>query len=551
MLKELTIRNYTIIEELHLGFSQGLSIITGETGAGKSILLGALNLILGERADSSVLLDASKKCIIEGQFDTDTLALHDFFKVHDLDNESPLIIRREILPSGKSRAFINDTPVTLAPLKTLGTHLVEMHRQMDSTTLYDAAYQAHFLDRMGKQMNLAHEYDTLYNAYKATVQQWKKSQENLHNAIKEKSFLEFQLDEIQVFHPVEGEEETLLQQISSMEHAREILEVIQKISFDANENETGPLAQLRNHYKWLMDISPYLSDIVPLQDRINSCIIELEDIYAQLNHFGTDIQEDPQALQQLHERYDQLQNLFRKHNIQNISSLLALQKEMSDKLSDISFHTEENKRLEQEVQHLHNKTLQKAVELTKARKKTAKTAVLKLLENLRLLGMPEAKIVFEFTHLEEPGPLGDEKIDLLFSANKGMQPGSVKDIASGGELSRLNLCIKSMIADTTALPTLVFDEIDTGISGAVAVNLAQMLRTLSQGHQVISITHSPIVAAAGDTHFKVFKDHSGNTTTSAILQLSPEERVKEIATMISGYPPTNTAIKNAEELLNA
>ncbi len=549
MLKELHIRNYAIIDSAKLEFTPGLTIITGETGAGKSILLGALKLILGERADTKLLYDPSKKCVIEAVFDTQELALQSFFDRHDLDWEDPLIIRREILPSGKSRAFVNDTPVTLQPLKELGIQLVEMHQQFDTVALFQEAFQRAFLDRTGKTEELYADYLETFQSFQKKNQEIKTLKSKLENAEKERSFLEFQLAEIEELQPEPGEEESLMLELKALENAREIIEVLSQLHFDALESETSLLAILRQHERLLSGIAPYVQELPELQKRLDTSLIEIEDIYRQCALIASGIQEDPVAFQSLSNRYDQLQSLLRKHGLISAAQLVELKENLQRQLETLSSDSHHLKAMEAALTTLQKRAKKSASKLSAARKKALPEVIQSLEELLKKLGMPEAKIDLRLTPVENLNTFGLEHISLLFSANKGIPPRPVKEIASGGELSRLNLCIKSMMADVRYMPTLIFDEIDTGISGAIAKNLGQMLHRLSLKHQLISITHAPIVAAFGQTQLEVFKDHSGDKTRSAIRLLNEEARILEIAKMMSGDPPSPAAIKNAKELL--
>ncbi len=549
MLQQLSIKNYAIIDSVQLDFSSGLNIITGETGAGKSILLGALKLILGERADVKALFNTDRKCIIEGTFDIGALNMRAFFQQHDLDYEEPLIVRREILPSGKSRAFVNDTPVTLAPLKELGIRLVEMHQQFDTVSLFQEEFQRDLLDLTGGTEGLYRDYLTAFQQFQAKKRQTERLKTQLQSAQKEQSFLEFQLQELTEFNPVAGEEDSLMQELKALENAREIIRTLTQIHFDANESEQSLLDSLRQHERLLSNIAPYVRELPDLLKRLEAVVVELDDIYDQLGSIHSGIYENPEALQELNDRYDRLQTLLRKHGVVTSQQLLSLKDELETKLSNLSTDSMQLEELEAEVERLHAVAQQKAGVLSKARAKAWPNVSDSLQKMLKKLGMPEAKVRFDLTPTESLTPLGMEHVSLLFSANKGIAPRPIREIASGGELSRLNLCIKSLIADKAYLPTLVFDEIDTGISGEIAKHLGQMLYDLARKHQVISITHAPIVAAFGDKHFEVFKDHSGNKTTSGIKVLEEQERIIELAKMISGNPPSTAAINNAKELV--
>lgn len=548
MLVNLSISNFALIDELGLGIGAGFSTITGETGAGKSILLGALGLLLGNRSDSKSLGDKSKKCVIEAEFEVSKLGLESFFDTHELDFESNSIIRRELTPSGKSRAFVNDTPVRLEVLKELGEYLIDIHSQHQTLLLKKNNFQLNILDSFSDNFELLKEYKGVFNKYQKLKRSVQALEESRAKESKDFDYNSFLLSELLEAKIVEGELEDIESNLKVAENASEIKQLLAESYIAIEEQDGSSISQLSEIAVRLEPFSDVLSEVGQLNTRLRSTIIELQDIAQELYRTSESIESDQETLIKLQERNDVLINLSQKHQARSTTELLELQNELEQKIQVSISGDEELKKLNAELDevekslvHISNRLHEKRV----SKKTSLENEVAILLKNL---GMPDAvlKITVEKTEITSSGT---DKIDFKFSANKGREPELLGKVASGGEFSRLMFVLKYLQTDKTQLPTVIFDEIDTGISGEIALKMAEMMSEMAKGHQIITITHLPQVAGFGSNHFYVFKDRSGEVTNSQIRQLERSERVQKIAEMISGENPTESALKSAAELL--
>jgi DNA repair protein RecN (Recombination protein N) len=551
MIKSLQIRNYALIEALDIHFPAGLTIITGETGAGKSILLGALGLILGERADTKALYDPDQKCIIEGRFDSAAYELEAFFREEDLDYEPELLIRREITPSGKSRAFVNDTPTNLKVLQRLSAALIDLHQQFDTLDIHQMGFQLRLLDALaGNQPDLL-RYQQVYREYRRNQQRLNQLQGEQAGANRELEFLHFQLNELQAAELRAGEQQELETELNSLSHAEETKRVSNEAFQFLCETDPSILSQLQLLGQSLTDAAKVDPQVRELRERLLGLIAETEDIGAELERHAEATEYDPERIQELQTRVDLLYRLEKKHQVTSVEDLLRIQAELEAQVDAYTNLDEEIERLSKSVQQQETELQQHALGLRRKRQEVAPDFARRVSQTLADLAMPAAQLVVDFRAASELQPTGLDDIQFLFSANKGSAPKPIKDVASGGELSRLTLVTKSLVASAMALPTLIFDEIDAGVSGDVALKMGHILRQLSNHHQVVVITHSPQVAARADEHLFIFKKEVDERTTTQVRVLNTEERVRAIATMLSKSPPSDSALENAKELIGA
>lgn len=549
MLSRLHIRNYGIIEEVDIAFSEQLSIITGETGAGKSILLGALGLLLGRRADSKALFDENAKCVVEGYFQIAALDLREFFEANDLDYADECLIRREINSSGKSRAFINDSPVTLDLLRELTGQLVELHQQFDTLDLNREGFQLLLLDALGGQLKDLSAYRDCYRRYIGVHQRLESLRAEQQRQLNEQDYLNFQLEELETADFHEGEQEALEQEQEVLSRTGEIRQLLASMTHHLSEGEQSVedlLSGMLSEMSRLRSVHP---DLEELGRRLESVFEELRDISTESGRVADQMEANPERLQEVDDRLALLFRLMQKHQAADLGELLELQAGFREKLEAFSQSHEEIERLSKELAALESELRERAERLSAKRKETAPHLAGRVADLLAEMSMPHAVLQIAIREKDRPGPDGADQVQYLFTANKGSAPKPLKDVASGGELSRLALSLKSVVAGALALPTLIFDEIDTGISGQVSMKMGQILHQLARKHQVICITHSPQIAARADRHFFVHKNDSGAQTTTEIRTLEAEERRRELAVMLSGDPPTDAAIRNAEELL--
>jgi DNA repair protein RecN (Recombination protein N) len=550
MLSHLIIKNYALIRHLEIAPARELNIITGETGAGKSIMLGAIGLMLGNRADTKVLFDENEKCIIEGTFNIAGYDLKSFFEEADIDYEEECIIRREISANGKSRAFINDTPVNLDVLKKWGSSLVDIHSQHETLLLGNTQFQLSILDAFAGNKNLLGEYKELFKTYKNIQAEYEDITSRAAEEKKQLDYNSYLLHELKEASLEEGEQEKKEEALKVLENAEYIksrLDAAQTALSGSSEQDL--ITQLQDVRKQLDQISNLSSTYAQLRDRIQSVLIELKDVAAELENENEQVEHDPRSIEAAQERLSLLYTLQKKHQVQTVGELLLLQQELEQKMAYTLNLDEHIATLKKKMEATYKELYAKGKKLSEARQKAAAPIKKELETLLKEVGMPNASIAVDIKETE-PGNLGIDQVALLFSANKGIAPQELKNAASGGEFSRLMLCIKYIIADKTALPTIIFDEIDTGISGEVAIKVGKMMKQMAASHQVISISHLPQIAAQGKAHYYVYKDNSSDKTISKMKLLSEEERVKEIAQMIGGSKPSETAIQSAKELLS-
>lgn len=549
MLRSIYIRNYALIEELDLEFPAGLSTITGETGAGKSILLGALGLALGNRADYSVLRDPQQKCIVECRFNIAGFQLDRFFSDNDLENDSECIIRREILPGGKSRAFINDSPVQLQVLKELTEHLIDIHSQHQTLLLREDNFQMQVLDTFSSTLPLLAEYTGEWKKWIALGKELAALQEEEDKAHTESGYLSFQLEEIREAAPRPGETEALEEEQRALAHADDIRTSLSQVLQIMDGSENSILSGLKEAVALLQKAGKFSSTARESGHRFDSALIELKDLYNELERLESSVDTDPERLSQVNERLDLLYSLLKKHKLENTTELLALEKELSQKLAGISSLQEKITAVASEQAATEASLRVKATRLSEERKKHAPLLGTSIRNILQELGMPEASLQIDIKPASVPGISGIDEVEFLFSANKGMPVQPMSRTASGGEISRLMLAIKALISEKRQLPSMILDEIDTGVSGNVADKMGQLLRSMADSGQVIAITHLPQVAGKGHVQFKVQKAEKEGRTVSVIRQLTSDERVNEIAQMLSGEKVSGAALENARELL--
>lgn len=547
MIQHIQIRNYALIEHLEMDFTTGFITITGETGAGKSILMGALSLVLGNRADTSVLKSKDKKCIVEGHFQTGE-RYRTFFDTNDLDYDPVTIIRREILPGGKSRAFINDTPVTLGVLKTLGDQLVDIHSQHQSLQLKDHIYQLEVVDYVGENREELERYQEEFARYREKSRELEQLTGELESLKGELDFYQFQYDELKAANLKEGELEEKEEELETLEHAEEIKEVLLETAQTLND-ETGTVPQIKHSLERQRKVSEYYPPLRSILPRMESVHIELKDIAAEVENLASIMEDDPARLQEVQERVDLLHSLLQKHKAKETGELIELRDQLEEKISRVTFSGETLAGLRQEINSMEEELRKQAGKMHGVREKTGKYIEKEVITLLRELGIPHALFQVEVKKTGALGPNGVTDVRFLFSANKQLAPEEVSRVASGGEVSRLMLSIKSLLSDYKGLPTLIFDEIDAGVSGEVAEKVGAIMQRMSGGRQVIAITHLPQVASQGAEHYLVYKYDTDHTTLTDIRKLTPEERVTEIAKLLSGKQVTDAAITNARALL--
>ena len=550
MLTSLSIKNYALIDNLQVNFNNGLSIITGETGAGKSILLGGLSLILGKRADLSSVKDKSEKCIIEAVFDIANYNLKNLFKEEDLDYEPQTIIRREILPSGKSRAFVNDTPVNLDALQALSNYLIDIHSQHQSLELTNNEFQLKVIDLLAKNEATLINYSNHLNEYKALLKELNKLKIFKAEAVKEQDYNLFLLNELEEADLIEGELETLEEEYETLNNVEEIKETLIISNQLLSEEQVGIISNLTHLKTNLQKLSSYSIQYKELFNRVNSSLIELDDVYSEVENLQEQLEADPKRLDVVNSKLQVIHNLFQKHNSNAIGELLKIKDELAEKVSITENLDSDISNMEIEIESISNK-LKKLAEILHSNREKAIPKFLDQLQNLLFkLGMPNAQFKASVTLKDDFLTNGRDELSFLFSANKGADFHELKKAASGGELSRIMLAIKYILSKHIQLPTIMFDEIDTGVSGEISNKMAQIMQQMSKTMQVFTITHLPQIAAKGDTHFKVYKEDIEDKTITNLLRLNNEERIVEIAQMLGGKDVSASAIAHAKQLLN-
>lgn len=554
MLKHLYISNFTLINELDMDFNPGFSVITGETGAGKSIIIGAVSMLLGNRADVKMIRNGKDKCIVEAVFsisDYDQDFINRFLTDNDLDNNGDeCILRREININGKNRAFINDTPVILASLKELGEHLLDIHSQHQNLMLNKEDFQLNVIDVFAQNKKVLAEYQNLFKNYKSEACKLEELQAAISRIKENEDFLQFQNKELSEANLEEGEQESLEQQSELLTHAEEIKNTLYNADSVLSSDEHNIITQLRSLSDSMNNIQNVYPDAESLTNRLNDCVIELKDISREIVSHVEDIDYDPEKLQAINSRLDTIYTLEKKYHTGNIPDLIKKHEEIKSQLSRIDNFDVDFKAQHDKVDRLKESCLNKANALTASRQKAARKVEKELAARLIPLGIPNVKFKIDMTQQKELTAKGLDRITYLFSSNSSSSLNPIAQVASGGEVSRVMLSLKAMMSRVTGLPTIIFDEIDTGVSGRVAEQMAHIMKEMGDNkHQVICITHLPQIAAIGSTHYKVTKTETSQGTNSLMTLLSPEERVKEIAQMLSGSDISSAAIENARTLL--
>ena len=548
MLNHLQIKNYALIESLEIRPNAELNIITGETGAGKSIMLGAIGLLLGNRADTKALFNPDDKCVIEGKFNIAGYDIKPIFEEEELDFEESCIIRREISPQGKSRAFVNDTPVNLETLRRITSSLMDIHSQHDTLLLGANEYQLQIIDLYAQNKSALIKYKADYQSFTKSLKLYNELIAEAKESKKEFDYNSFLLDELSKAKLKEGELEEMEQELNVLENAEEVKAKLHLVAEYLNHPEQSIITFLNSAVSNLNSISTYGKAFADLKERASSCLIELKDIATEVESEGEDVELDNEKIDYLQERIGLIYSLLQKHQVKDVKELLAIQTDLEEKVSKVLNIDDALDKAKSNTEKAEKEMLKSAEALSQSRLKVLPQIEKQVAELLKDLGMPNAtlKVSNETT---KPDSTGINNINFLFSANKGINPQPLKNVASGGEFSRLMLALKYILADKTALPTIVFDEIDTGVSGEVSIKVGKMMREMARGHQIIAITHLHQIAAQGNAHYYVYKDNSSSKTISRVKLLTTEERVMEIAQMIGGDKPSQAIIDNAREIL--
>ena len=550
MLTSLSIKNFALIERLEINFSNRFSTITGETGAGKSILLGALGLVLGKRADLTSLKNAAEKCIIEAQFQISKYNLQDFFSENNLDYDDLTIIRREILPSGKSRAFINDSPANLNELQELSEFLLDIHSQNQTQELSNEAYQIDIIDAIANHQNLISEYKQHLSKYKSLKSELKKSESEKEALSKEHDYNSFLLQELLSANLKANEQEDLEANFEKLNNVEFIKEALDKSLVLTNEEQIGIIQNLKEVKITIQKIANLSLELNTLFERISSTLIEFEDVSIELSKQADSLTDDPEKLALINQKLQTIYTLQKKHHVDTVEELLNIQNNLDNKIVLADDLDSKIQNLEIEIRENSIILDNLAGDISQNRKTSIPVLLSKINKFLIELGMPNALFKFDIKQVENYLPNGKDEVELLFSANKGTNFGLLKKVASGGEMSRIMLAIKAILADYSKLPTIIFDEIDTGVSGEIAHKMGDIMKNMSNEMQVFAITHLPQIAAKGDNHYKVFKSIHGESTISELKLLSKEERILEIAEMLSGKDISDSALNHAKALLN-
>ena len=552
MLQSIHIQNYALIESLDIDFHSGFSVITGETGAGKSIILGAIGLLVGQRADIKAIKVGANKCIVEARFNILSYQLESFFEEHDMEyEEDECTLRRELYASGKSRAFINDTPASLVQMRELGEKLIDVHSQHQNLLLNHEDFQLNVLDILAHDEKELQVYKETYAAFKKMSKELSDIQQQAEKNRQDEDYIRFQLDQLEQANLQEGEQESLEQEAETLSHAEEIKSSIYKIDQLMASDETTLLSVVKDCMQTLQSISKVYTPAQEWIERLNSCYIELKDLSHEIARAGEDVEFNPTRLDYVNERLNLIYTLQQKHRVSSVEELITITDDYRTQLDTITSYDSRIQELMKEKEALYNKVLENASVLTRLRTEAAKEIELQMQSYLIPLGMPNVRFSVELTNKKEPDAKGLDSVSYLFSANKNGMLQEVASIASGGEIARVMLSLKAMIAGAVKLPTIIFDEIDTGVSGSIAEKMALIMQEMGQAdRQVISITHLPQIAARGTTHYKVYKEDTEMGTNSHIRQLNQEERIQEIANMLSGATLTEAALNNAKALLN-
>ena len=550
MLKQLYIRNFTLIDELDMEFRSGFSVVTGETGAGKSIILGAIGLLLGQRADLKTIKQGADKCVIEAHFDLSRYDMAPFFTENDIEYDAAdTIIRRELTAAGKSRAFVNDSPVALTVLKELGEQLVDVHSQHQNLLLGKQDFQLSVVDILANDSEELTAYQQTYVGYQEAVRLLDALREEIAQGRQNADFMQFQFNELTEAHLVEDEQEELEQRSDTMTHAEEIKTALYEAGTLLSGEEGGVVTSLRKAMSALQGIGRVFPDAAALAERLDSCYIEVKDVAGDVDGLLEDVDFDPSELDAVNNRLDRLYDLQKKYHVDSVAELMAIRNELQTKLSHIENSDEALAEQQQMVDAMKAELKKQAAVLSKKRQQAAKLIERQMLDRLVLLGMPNVRFEVGITK-GELGRNGQDRVAFLFSANKSTALLPISQVASGGEIARVMLSLKALISGAVKLPTIIFDEIDTGVSGKMAEQMARIMADMGAcDRQVISITHLPQIAALGTTHYKVYKEDTPQGTTTHMQLLTPDERVGEIAQMLSGQNVTEAAIQNAKQLL--
>lgn len=550
MLRSLYIQNYALIEKLDIGFDSGFSVITGETGAGKSIILGAIGLLLGQRADVKSIRKGASKCIIEARFDVSAYGMQPFFEANELEYEDECILRRELHASGKSRAFINDTPASLVQMKELGELLIDVHSQHQNLLLNKEGFQLNVLDLLAHDEAELAAYQRLYNDWRQARQDLEALVARAEQSRADEDYIRFQLEQLEEASLTDGEQEELEQEAEMLTHAEDIKAGLYRAGQALNADEGGVLEALKDCQNTMMGLRSVFAPAGELADRLDSVYIELKDISQELADKEEEVEFNPARLDEVNARLNLIYSLQQKHRVDTVKALLSLQENYALQLSAITSSDEDIARLEAQVKELFSQVTAQAQVLTEARTRAAREVERQMAARLVPLGMPNVRFQVEMGVRKEPGVHGADTVNFLFSANKNGVLQNISSVASGGEIARVMLSVKAMIAGAVKLPTIVFDEIDTGVSGEIADRMADIMQEMGDNdRQVISITHLPQIAARGRAHYKVYKEDNEVETNSHIRRLTDDERVEELAHMLSGATLTEAALNNARALL--
>ncbi len=549
MLKTLSIKNYALIDKANIEFSAGFTVITGETGAGKSIMLGALGLVLGQRSDVSVIGDKENKCVIEGVFDISKYQLQSLFKAEDVDFDDETVLRREILPSGKSRAFVNDTPVNLNFLKSLSDRLIDVHSQHQNLLLGDNRFQLNVVDAVAGNQEVLKAYQETYQLFKNLLSEKQRLEELNSRQRNDQDYWEFQFKQLEDADLQADEQAELERELEALTHVEEIKSALSQASIVLYESEQPMVQELFHLKEALQKIAFFLPQGEELSERLNSVYIELKDIAEEITEKGSDVEFDPSRQQVIQDRLDMLYSLQQKHHVDSVAALIEIKDDLSVKLEQLASFDEELNNLERQISEVRENLQQKSAALTKSRERVFKVIEGTIEGQLHELGMPNARFSVSNKGRTDFGSSGRDEVAFLFSANKSAMLTDIPKVASGGEISRVMLCIKSLLSSAKGLPTIIFDEIDTGVSGEIADRMGRIMQEMGQDIQVISITHLPQIAGKGNCHFKVFKTETDHQTISSVKLLTNDERLTEIAGMLSGTQVTDAALENARLLM--
>lgn len=552
MLKQLYIKNFALIDILDMHFQPGFSVITGETGAGKSIILGALNLLLGQRADSKMVKSGTAKCVIEAHFDLSKYNMRDFFTDYNIEyDEEDCIIRRELTAAGKSRAFINDTPEPLSLIKKLGEHLIDIHSQHQNLMLNSEDFQLNVLDIISQDKTLVAEYNDTYDKYLKAKNDVKKMKEEIERGVENEEFLRFQFRELEDANLTPGMQEELEAEEEKLNHVEDIKSALYQADAILNNEGNGLVENMKEATKALDSIKDIYPNVNDLANRMDNCLIEIKDIAQEISTQSTDIDFEPGRLQQVTETLDTIYTLEHKHHTDSVDELMNIKEKLKNQIDNIDNSDTKLKELQVIETEALNACSKKAAALSSIRRKAAKIVEEGMKKRLVMLGIPNVKFAIDIEQ-KEMARNGNDRVSFMFSANTSSPMQPIATVASGGEIARVMLSLKAMISSAVKLPTIIFDEIDTGVSGKIAERMAVIMQEMAQSErQVISITHLPQIAARGTTHYKVYKEESDNGTISRMKMLTKDERTQEIAQMLSGADITEAAIKNADELLRA